>query len=483
MKPLTSPLKSMPIKIYLIVALGFLLRVLWLPNNLFFGFEQGRDLLAVRNIIFSHTLTLIGPNTDIQGIYHGALSYYLLVPYYLLGFGDPILIIMLLILTNCLAVVFLYKSTKELFGDRTATLTSLFYVLSYSAIIYSRWLSNPNLIPAVTIFIFYFLVKSKANSKYLICSAFLWAVLFHLSLATAATLIAPILVFILVFEIKPSIRILLLSLFSIIIVLSTYIVFDLRHEFLLSKGILNYLHGGAVKSGRVANLDVFGNEIVSNLFPPSRVASIIFFFVIVSNLIAKITNKQHVTVLCFLVLPPLMFLVLGINPLRHIFITTPIFVSIGAALAVMNLKRVKMSYWAWFLAVLIIVGNLWENIYSLPSSKNNFLQQEQRTYIGDEKKIVDYIYTDASNSEFSYDYYTIPYWQRQGWQYLFSSYGKNKYGYVPSENRTQVFYVVIEEDLRQPVFQKNWHNSLNDHSTIVSSYSSGKLTVEKRAAK
>ena len=63
----------LPALIWVILLSAFLLRIAWLDKNLFFGYEQGRDLLAIKDIIFNKNLTLLGPKTDIDGIYHGPL--------------------------------------------------------------------------------------------------------------------------------------------------------------------------------------------------------------------------------------------------------------------------------------------------------------------------------------------------------------------------------------------------------------------------
>ena len=63
-----------------VLAIALFLRVLWLPQNLFFGFEQGRDMLAVAKIINFEDLRLIGANTDVDGVFHGVFYYYFLVP-------------------------------------------------------------------------------------------------------------------------------------------------------------------------------------------------------------------------------------------------------------------------------------------------------------------------------------------------------------------------------------------------------------------
>ena len=102
--------------IILIICLAFALRMLFFEKNFFFGFEQGRDFLKVREILTGN-LTLIGPKTDIDGIFHGAFSYYELIPAFLLFKGDPYLMQVFFILLNCFLIIFLYKFVEDIFNN------------------------------------------------------------------------------------------------------------------------------------------------------------------------------------------------------------------------------------------------------------------------------------------------------------------------------------------------------------------------------
>lgn len=467
-----------------ILVSAFLLRVLWLPENLFFGFEQGRDLLVVREIASFNDIKLIGPNTDIDGIYHGALSYYLLVPFFWLTGGNPLFILMSLIALNAAGVYLLFKTVEKLFDRNTALLSSFFYAVSYSAIIYSRWLSNPNLIPVLTIVIFYSLVQSRQNKWFIVLGALFWGILFHLSLATAATLVVPIALSLWLLRVKLSLRVLIASAVSLFLVFLPYIVFELRNNFILTNSVQGFLSGVPHGVDRWGAVDQFSNETVDNFYPLDRRAGLMFFLAtLIGGWWLWKGKRERWVPLMFLLLPVLFFVVVGIRPLRHVYIALPIFSSVVSALAVAGLFKKGWVYIGSLLLLGITAGNLAGVFVNLPQSKANFLQHAQRTYLGDEKRLIDYIYQDANGLPFSYDYYSIPYWKSEGWEYLFSWYGKEKYGYTPLSNRTDVFYVLIEPDETQPLYQENWYENMNKEYTLISSFGSGKLIVEKRKHK
>ena len=94
--------------------------------------------------------------------------------------------------------------------------------------------------------------------------------------------------------------------------------------------------------------------------------------------------------------------------------------------------------------------------------------------------MLDFAYKDAAGTPFNYEYYSIPYWKNEGWRYLFEWYGEKKYGYLPQERESKVFYLFIEPDLSQKLYQKNWYEEVNSKSRLIESHNFDRLVVEKR---
>lgn len=55
-----------------------------------YTYDQGRDFLAARNIVVNKDITLIGPTTGAEGVFHGAWWYYFLAIPFTIFNGDPI---------------------------------------------------------------------------------------------------------------------------------------------------------------------------------------------------------------------------------------------------------------------------------------------------------------------------------------------------------------------------------------------------------
>src|SRR3989344_506891 len=59
-------------------------------GTMLFGFDQGRDALAVLHLIKTLNPVFIGPWTSIPGLFFGPGWYYLLAPAYWLTQGNPL---------------------------------------------------------------------------------------------------------------------------------------------------------------------------------------------------------------------------------------------------------------------------------------------------------------------------------------------------------------------------------------------------------
>ena len=465
-------------KIYAVAILAFILRLLWLRKNLFFGFEQGRDFLKLSEIA-SGNLVLIGPKTDIDGIFHGALSYYLPLPSFLVFQGSPFLVLVSFIAVHAISVVFLFKFAREAVNKKYAFIVAFLYAISYSSIVYSRWLGNPNLVPALTIFMLYCLQQAKEKKYFLVLAAGFWVTIFHLQLIAAVILVIPFLYYV-VSERLGTKKSVVASTILVAVLLSSYILFNFKNDNILVNSLNRYISSSERASGKY-NLDEFYNETVDNYFPESRnIALFVFAVVVTVNLINTKEDRHSRFLLVLFILAPLVFYVLHTSALRHLYMLNSLF----ASLMVANTARFfwERRYYAFFVVVLLVysIGNISAIFSRLPESNRNFIHHAQRTYLRDELALIDYIYADAGGEKFSYDYFTVPYWQPQAWQYLFKWYGQDKHKYTPEPNRTSIYYVLIEPDEGQPQFQKDWYTDLESKGKLLDEYSSGKLKVEKR---
>src|SRR3989344_5835578 len=453
--------------ILLIILLALILRFLWLKEYLFFGFEQGRDFLKLNEIAHGD-LALIGPKTDIDGVFHGALSYYLLFPLFIVSAGNPYFVQLMLVVIHLTSIYILYKFLVENFDKKVGLISAFFYSFSYPAIVYSRWLSNPNLVPVFFIIFIFGLYKLKKNRNYLYIVAIALLVLLHIEAVALIAVFFPLLIYLLLEKVKLPLKSIIYCAGITLAFLSTYIVFNIKNNNILVNGILNIFSSGKIGlHDQIGLLDEFRNEIVDNLFFFSPKLSLLLYAILLAFLLAKSLKGRKYLYILVMALFPFLYLILGIKTLRHFFILYPVIMSIVVGIFIKSLLDSKFKILGLFAVIALLVSHGAIYVKWIPINRANFLYHAQRMYYSDELNLIDFVYSKASKNNFSYDYFSIPYWKREAWDYLFSTYGKRRYGYVPEADRTDVFFVLYEPDETQPLYQENWYKSVESMSTLL----------------
>src|SRR3989338_11278546 len=69
------------------------------------------------------------------------------------------------IFINCFTVFFIFMLGKELFNRNVGLISAVIFVVSYGAIVYSRWLSNPPLTIPLSCLFFLFIHKYMQGKK------------------------------------------------------------------------------------------------------------------------------------------------------------------------------------------------------------------------------------------------------------------------------------------------------------------------------
>ncbi len=239
-KYVRSPWK---IGVFLLVFLiAFFLRAQeTISHNFLFLMDMGRDMMAVKSIVFDHHLTLIGPYTSLGGVFQGPLWYYLLAIPTVLTKGDPwgTIVLMLIISLSTAVVAFLWM--KKLFGYNAAIITFFLISISPEAIAAATYSWNPHpMWLLLTIYVFLLYEIKKGKQRY---HLFLWpvvALLFHFEAALGFFILLATIFYTVLFARKSTqtkyflLAVLLAGLFFL-----PQIIFDLRHNFLMTKSVVS----------------------------------------------------------------------------------------------------------------------------------------------------------------------------------------------------------------------------------------------------
>src|SRR3989344_5369865 len=101
--------------LYLIFLIAIILRFLYFPENIYFGFDQARDGYSALEI-FKGDLKIIGPTTAFEGLHHGVLYYYIIAPFYGLGNMSPEIVAALMRGLNALGIFLIFLISRILFN-------------------------------------------------------------------------------------------------------------------------------------------------------------------------------------------------------------------------------------------------------------------------------------------------------------------------------------------------------------------------------
>lgn len=476
-----------------IIVLAIFLRVFNVKNTLLFHFDQGYHGLAIREIWENKSLKLLGHKTDVEGIYHSSIFYYSMLPLYLLSSWDPAGVSTGLALLDGLAVIFIFLTAKRLFNDRVGFIAALFYAVSYSAISYSRWLSNVTPIPFFSSVVLYFLARSKGSSvKDFSCALFIGGLITQFNGAIGFFFLPLFLAYALYFRksLFNKKMNLLIYIFAYSIPQTPLVLFDLRHDFLVTTSIYrHFLEGSSLSvsgGGLLANLLLLLNEML-NIFSykVSVIGSILLFWV-VYTISSFWRNKDEATKNVKLLFCGTLIMFLGLvfyQGINGFFMIGLIpFLVLIAAWSIDVLLRKKETI---LLGLIVIISIAAINLFHfrgffkpgfnlVPIGTSNLITLQDRI------EAIDFMYRVVDGDSFKAEKYIIPYYQEQPWDYLFKSYALKKYNYLPSEDGNKTF-IIYEPDYDYDYRLQTWlEEETEKYGERKAVFKSNSLIVEER---
>lgn len=241
--------KSAYFKIFLLIlAAASILRFWRLDVLTTVSGDQGFDFLAVRTMVIEKNITLLGPKigpyNEIGNLYLGPFYYYLLTPALLLWGFDPIGAAVLTVVLALFTIVLIYMIGREYFSSEAGLVASAIYALNPLLINQSRAPSNPHLIPFFSALFIYASLKLILTRS----SSSVWAIVSGLALGLAfqlhylALALAPVLVLVLLFS--RQVKKLLAFAGAFVLAISPQIIFELRHDFFVTKLFIRQLNEG-----------------------------------------------------------------------------------------------------------------------------------------------------------------------------------------------------------------------------------------------
>ena len=206
--------------------------------------DQGRDAIIIKRIATLEKFPAIGPVSSIGSVFLGPFYYYLMTPFLLLFNFDPLGLAFGVAFLSIIFLALCYLMLKKQINNTVAVIFILLAGFSQILVEFNRFSWNPNLLPFLSFFTLSFLTFFLKSKKRVYLFAFGSFLSLSLQLHYLAFLLfLTILLFAVVnfSKIKSfiSLKNLFIAIGAFFLFYSPLVIFDLRHQFLNSKNLLN----------------------------------------------------------------------------------------------------------------------------------------------------------------------------------------------------------------------------------------------------
>ncbi|OGD63876.1 hypothetical protein A2160_01430 [Candidatus Beckwithbacteria bacterium RBG_13_42_9] len=413
-----------------------------------FTFDQGRDLLWVKNQVDFKRPSLLGPWGSLSGVYFGPLWFWLLTLPYLFFQGNPVGIT----LFNALVVFSALFLGAWLFKRPAKTLAYFFLLLGFLSPAVqgiSRYAFSQHLLPILTLLLIYSYAQIlyKKSRLHFILAALWIGLMFHAEPPLSIFSIPPWLIVTWLSHKKKkflNLKLIILALMVFLISLFPLALFDLRHGFLQTKTVLAYLMG---KNKSLGDILPFWQRLLdrpyqfflvfqASIFPKSFWICLgIFLLTIYFNLRNKTKNFiNHWWQVSLIYMASLLIIFIFYPPqLKSFYLDGLIMIYLFWAARGLTYVWGQKKH-------LLVAGTLilafWFNLEPWSFFKSYRLgfgdQLQQGSLFINQTRALDWIYQKANGQGFTVYTYVPPVYD-YNYQYLFFWYGLKHYGYLPEE--------------------------------------------------
>lgn len=425
----------------LIFFLGLVLRFLFFPENIYFGFDQARDAYSTLEIL-NGNLRIIGPPTGVEGLFHGPLYYYFYAPLYYVGQGSPILAAAFLRIASAVAVIVIFLAGWVIFNKRVGFVAAFLAAISFEQTQFALYFNHPSL-AVLSMTLFYMgwaLLFFRKEQGGLILAALGLGLSLQFEFVLVYLFAIAIALIILFRKDFPKIdkKTLFLSVVALSFSAGTFILAEIKFNFralTILPSVLESSNGGGGIAGYLNNVVILSTRFVNdNLLAHPQGTQLALIFLVAASLIFLRDSQLRMKAVFLLI-----WVLGGILPYTNNKSVTPLYYyGVGAGVGLLIFYSFVLSkIWdKWrVLACILIAIPIISNI-NLIFRHNAFgviptINVQSGMLLGDQKRVVDYIYREALGQSYAVSGVTMPLSVNTTWSYLFEWYGKEKYGYVP----------------------------------------------------
>lgn len=436
------------ILLFLFFLLAFVLRLYYISNNnIHFWYDQARDAAVSQEIYRQADIKIQGPpaaGTN-ETVYHGVIYYYLIGLLYFIFGGNPFFVSASLAFINSFTVVPIYLLSKDITKSKLAGIIAvLLTIFSLENIHSSTWLSNPSLALLFITSFYYFLWKVfyRNQKKYILFLSLSLglthqAIIFSFFLWVSLFIVWYIFVLkkkVVIFRKKDIVLFCIIFLLTVSSILFTQIRLASVGIFTPKVFLANSLVENAGINKNILNISsLYFRKIVNSISPTFQEFSILIGISLIFFLV--INRKKYKNPFFHIWLSaPLWLLILYSHPYYHVLTGIEVVIYIYLAIEFYSLSKKTFTR---IISIIFFTIYLLSNFLAIKNYKNTSisqipLAQSQGALLNSQLALIDYTYEIAQGKQFSLSTLTNPLYDNITWSYLYSWYGKAKYGYVPS---------------------------------------------------
>lgn len=415
---------------------SFVFRLFYVSGYDFaFTIDQARDMLEIRKLAVGHDLIFIGPVTSLNGVFLGPFWYYFNLLPFIVGGGNPSsLVIWQIVVFHLTALIFfLYFAKKNL---PLAFWGSLFLLLSPRLFTATSYSFNANTTPFFVLLTLLLLDRALTVKKTL--PIFILGLLAGLTLqmeAAFGALLLPLCFFWLVMAKTKKLRYFFLG---FLVTLTPQLLFELKHNFMMSRTFLTEFSGRSDILGQRLDLtarliDRYHHYLgsLAGALPLSLPLVLTLFIIcLIAGLYSR--SRFFLVNLSLLIFSFLLYLIYP-NRLKDwwtINLTIPYLLIFAGSLSLLWSK--KNQFLKVGLALLLIFILLHSGRFYLNLGKIRLRERSNDpALLLNQVEAIDWVYGRTLGEGFRvYNYAPAVY--DLNFQYLFWWYGAWKYGYQPS---------------------------------------------------
>lgn len=465
---------------------GALLRFINLHDTFFFGYDQARDIHEIYEMVTIPKFKIVGPGTDIPGLFSGPFLYYLLAIPYAITLFNPNAAALTLTFINLTGILLLYYFGKKINSIATGLVAASLWAVSFEQANFARFISNPSFLSILAIIFFLGLYIYCIEKKW-------WGLpisVIGLGLGTQLDFYLVYLIilyplFYVIFRPPLSKKASLWGLLCGAFLFSSFVIAEIKFQFIGTTSLIKYIFShqsqGLGFQG-ILFLTSLNKSLHNALFAlPNYIPLLLFGVALVLFFVTYKEKNKRLFLLLWVFSSAPLFIFKGTNIVGGNFVHSTIQPAIILVLAIgiSSVIKSKFKMIGYFVLAAIIIGNL--ALFIGDGFRSSFVLGHQNMLYFQQKQLVDYTYKKTAGKPFSVCSVSNPLFINYIWSVIYKLHGEKKYGYLPfwsgpiqTQSKSFLRYDTKHEKIRFLIIEPS--NTYPSYVPKITEYAENKIS-------